>query len=165
MADEATIEIRSATVADTEALVELLAGGALTVPETRPGPGVDLRSYRAAVTEIASSPSSDILVAVDHGRVVGMCQLITFRHLQAHGGRCAELESVHVSAQHRSAGIGSLLLEAALQRATAAGCYRVQLTSNAERTDAQRFYQRHGFVPSHVGYKRLLGEQRPTPWT
>ena len=156
MAEGTSIEIRSAVVADTEALVELLAGGALTVPETRPGPGVDLNAYRAAVAEIASSPSSDILVAVAGGRVVGMCQLITFRHLQAHGGLCAELESVHVSAEHRSGGIGGLLVEAAVRRASDAGCYRVQLTSNAERTDAQRFYQRHGFVPTHVGYKRML---------
>ncbi len=156
MADGPTIEIRTATVADTQALVELLAGGALTVPETRPGPGVDLGAYRAAVSEIASSSSSDILVAVDGDRVVGMCQLITLRHLQAHGGLCAEIESVHVSAEARSGGIGSLLLEAAVRKATDAGCYRVQLTSNAERTDAQRFYQRHGFVPTHVGYKRLL---------
>ena len=158
MAEGTRIEIRGAVVADTEALVELLAGGALTVPETRPGPGVDLNAYRAAVAEIVSSPSSDILVAVAvaGGRVVGMCQLITFRHLQAQGGLCAELESVHVSAEHRSGGIGGLLVEAAVRRASDAGCYRVQLTSNAERTDAQRFYQRHGFVPTHVGYKRIL---------
>lgn len=156
MPEERTIEVRSATVADTEALVELLAGGALTVSETRPGPGVDLGAYRAAVHEIASSPSSEILVAVADGRVVGMCQVITFRHLQSHGGLCAELESVHVSARHRSCGIGSLLVEAAVRKATEAGCYRVQLTSNAERIDAQRFYRRHGFTPSHVGYKRLL---------
>lgn len=157
MAEGTGIQIRSATVADSEALVELLAGGALTVPETRPGPGVDLSAYRAAVNEIVSSPSSDILVAVVGGRVVGMCQLITFRHLQAHGGLCAELESVHVSAEHRSAGIGGLLVETAVRQAADTGCYRIQLTSNAERSDAQRFYQRHGFVPSHVGYKRMLG--------
>jgi GNAT superfamily N-acetyltransferase len=154
--EDTPLEIRSATVADTEALVALLAGGALTVPETAPGPGVDLGLYRAAVAEITSSPAGDILVAVGRGRVVGMCQLIMFRHLQAHGGLCAEIESMHVSVEHRSRGIGSLLVEAAVQRAAAAGCYRVQLTSNTQRTEAQRFYQRHGFVPSHVGYKRLL---------
>jgi GNAT superfamily N-acetyltransferase len=156
MTESGPIEIRSATVADTETLVGLLVAGALTVAETAPGPGADLGPYRAAVDEIASSSGGDILVAVDRGRVVGMCQLILFRHLQAHGGLCAEIESMHVSVEHRSRGIGSLLLEAAVQRAVAAGCYRVQLTSNTRRTEAQRFYQRHGFVPSHVGYKRLL---------
>jgi hypothetical protein len=30
------------------------------------------------------------------------------------------------------------------------------LTSNLARTDAHRFYARHGFEPSHVGFKRLI---------
>jgi hypothetical protein len=32
----------------------------------------------------------------------------------------------------------------------------VQLTSNNARSDAHRFYERLGFVPSHVGFKMLL---------
>ena len=31
----------------------------------------------------------------------------------------------------------------------------VQLTSDAARVDAHRFYERLGFVPSHVGFKYL----------
>jgi GNAT superfamily N-acetyltransferase len=44
----------------------------------------------------------------------------------------------------------------AIERARALGCYRVQLTSNRVREDAHRFYERLGFVPSHVGYKLML---------
>ncbi len=33
------------------------------------------------------------------------------------------------------------------------GCSLVQLTSNATRGDAHRFYERLGFTPSHVGFK------------
>jgi hypothetical protein len=32
----------------------------------------------------------------------------------------------------------------------------VQLTSDASRTDAHRFYQRLGFEPTHVGFKLTL---------
>jgi hypothetical protein len=32
----------------------------------------------------------------------------------------------------------------------------VQLTSNKARQDAHRFYQRLGFVESHVGFKMVL---------
>jgi GNAT superfamily N-acetyltransferase len=91
-----------------------------------------------------------------HGEVVGLCQLIVFRHLQSRGGRCAEIESVHVHPDHRGAGIGGALVRRAIERARELGCYRVQLTSNSARTDAHRFYERLGFVPSHVGYKLLL---------
>jgi len=41
-------------------------------------------------------------------------------------------------------------------RARAAGCTLMQLTMNKSRTDTARFYQRLGFTPSHIGYKRDL---------
>ena len=31
-----------------------------------------------------------------------------------------------------------------------------RLTRHAARTDAQRFYQRLGFTPSHIGFKKTL---------
>ena len=40
-----------------------------------------------------------------------------------------------------------------VERARAAGCVRVQLTSNKERVDAHRFYERLGFRRSHEGFK------------
>jgi len=145
--------VRTATWEDAEALIELLQAGALGTTQEDP---VDLAPYRTALSEIEGTPGSDVLVAERDGLVVGTCQLITFRHLQHRGGRCAEIESMHVAPDLRGTGIGSLLLEAALEFARDAGCYRVQLTSNAARSDAHRFYERHGFVGSHVGFKRLL---------
>jgi GNAT superfamily N-acetyltransferase len=41
-------------------------------------------------------------------------------------------------------------------RARAAGCRLMQLTMNATRTDARRFYERLGFTASHIGFKRDL---------
>lgn len=41
-------------------------------------------------------------------------------------------------------------------RARAAACTLMQLTMNKSRTDTARFYQRLGFTPSHIGYKRDL---------
>jgi GNAT superfamily N-acetyltransferase len=79
-----------------------------------------------------------------------------FRHLHRRGGLCAEIESVHVHPDHRGVDIGSTLVADAVERARAMGCYRVQLTSNRAREDAHRFYERLGFVPSHVGYKLFL---------
>ena len=64
-------------------------------------------------------------------RSSGSASSIVFRHLQARGGLCAELESVHVHPDHRGAGVGGALVREAIARARALGCYRVQLTSNA----------------------------------
>jgi GNAT superfamily N-acetyltransferase len=48
------------------------------------------------------------------------------------------------------------MIEWAIERCRARGCRIVQLTSNAERTRAHAFYERLGFVGSHVGMKRDL---------
>jgi len=145
--------VRSARHGDLPTLVALLEGGSLVPGKEDPD---DPGAYEAAFAEIASGGDGGLLVAEVDGRVVGMCQLLVFRHLQARGGRCAEIESLHVDAAWRGRGIGGQLVETAVERARAAGCYRVQLTSNRARSDAHRFYERHGFVPSHVGYKRTL---------
>jgi GNAT superfamily N-acetyltransferase len=146
--------IRDATEADLGRLAELmnLGGVAGRVPRETPG---DPAPYARALREIHGGDGG-VLVAQLDGEVVGVCQLIVFRHLQARGGRCAEIESVHVHPDRRARGIGTVLMEAAIGRARAAGCYRVQLTSNEVRHDAHRFYERLGFTASHLGFKLSL---------
>jgi GNAT superfamily N-acetyltransferase len=115
----------------------------------------DEACYVAALRDIEDGPGA-LLVADLEGRAVGVCQLIVFRHFQHGGGLCAEVESVHVHPDHRGSGIGHALMEAAIGRARQLGCYRIQLTSNAVRSDAHRFYESLGFTLSHVGFKRIL---------
>ena len=147
--------IREADEADLGRIVALLTLGA--VPGGPPGieDPDDLGRYQAALREIAGTGAA-VLVAELAGEVVGVCQLIVFRHLQGRGGRCAEIESVHVHPDHRGAGVGGALLDEAVRRARALGCYRVQLTSDTARPDAHRFYERFGFSASHVGFKLPL---------
>jgi GNAT superfamily N-acetyltransferase len=148
-----TVTLRSAEPADVVRLIELIGLGAVDGP---PAVTPDPAPYREALAEIRSAARGDVLVAERDGEVVGLCQLVVFRHLQHDGGLCGEIESLHVHPDHRSSGIGGQLLEAAVATARRAGCYRVQLTSNLCRTEAHRFYDRHGFEPSHVGFKRQL---------
>jgi GNAT superfamily N-acetyltransferase len=145
--------IRRGTEADLPRVVELLARGA--VPGTSEEREAEPEQYRAALRDIDRSGSA-LLVAELEGEVVGVCQLIVFRHIQAGGGRCAEIESVHVYPDRRGHGIGTALMRHAIERARALGCYRVQLTSNTVREDAHRFYESLGFAPSHVGFKLSL---------
>lgn len=147
------LQIRDAVPSDAAAVAAILAAGSLRSAEDP----TDIDAYRAALEDIASGGPSRVLVAEVEGRVVGVCQLILFRHLQEKGGLCAEIESMHVENGMRSRGVGSVLLGAAVETARAAGCYRIQLTSNKARTDAHRFYARHGFEASHEGFKLYLG--------
>ena len=145
---------RRATDADLAAVVELLTLGVVAGRVSTEDPS-DLTPYRAALGDLQDTNSA-LLVAELGGEVVATCQLIVFRHIQARGGLCAEIESVHVHPDHRGQGIGSVLVGDAVARARALGCYRVQLTSNRLRPEAHRFYERLGFEPSHVGFKLWL---------
>ena len=146
------VVVREATEVDIPRMVELLVHGTLVEGKEDP---TDLAPYRSALAEIARGPGG-VLVAEVEGQLVGVCQLIVFRHLQSRGGLCAEVESVHVHPDYRGHGIGGVLMRAAVARARDLGCYRVQLTSNNARPEAHRFYERLGFEPSHRGFKLSL---------
>ena len=149
------LAIRSADEAALARIVELLMLGA--VPGGPPSTETpdDLGQYSAAWRDIGDHGGL-VLVADLAGAVIGVCQLIVFRHLQARGALCAEIESAHVHPEHRGTGVGEALIRDAIARARGLGCYRVQLTSNTARPDAHRFYERLGFVPSHLGFKMQL---------
>jgi GNAT superfamily N-acetyltransferase len=69
-------------------------------------------------------------------RVVG---LLTY---QLTGGT---LEIVTLNAIDRRAGIGTLLIAAAVAKARRFGCREIRLTTTNDNVDALRFYQRRGF--------------------
>ena len=148
------VAVRDATEGDIPRIVELFEYGSLIEGKEDP---TDPAPYRAALREIAQGPGGVLLAEVG-GEVVGVCQLIVFRHLQTRGGQCAEVESVHVHPELRGRGVGRVLMRAAVQRARELGCYRVQLTSNNARTEAHRFYEALGFEPTHRGFKLNLSQ-------
>jgi GNAT superfamily N-acetyltransferase len=144
--------VRPATEADLGRIVELFELGALVEGKED---GENLEPYAAALAEVADQRGGILVAEVQH-LVVGVCQLVVFRHLQARGGLCAEVESVHVHPVWRGQGIGATLMEYAVAEARRLGCYRIQLTSNNARPEAHRFYERLGFERSHQGFKLLL---------
>lgn len=149
------VEIREARVEDVPAIVALLADDPLGAGREDPA---DLMPYDAAFARIAADPSEVLLVAAAGDTVVGTLQLSLLPSLSRRGALRAQLEGVRVAADVRGGGVGEALVAAAVARAEAAGCVLVQLTSDATRTDARRFYERLGFTASHVGFKRALPE-------
>jgi len=89
--------------------------------------------------------------------VVATLQLTVIPGLARGGALRAQIEAVRVDARWRSRGLGGALIRWAIAEAERRGCALVQLTADATRTDAHRFYTRLGFVDSHVGYKMALG--------
>lgn len=143
---------REATRADVPAVVALLADDVL-------GHGresADLAPYLAAFDAMQDEGGNRLIVAEQDGRVVACYQLTLISGLSLTAARRAQVEGVRVAADLRGRGLGAALMADAEARARAAGCQLIQLTTNATRTDAHRFYARLGFTPSHIGFKKPL---------
>jgi GNAT superfamily N-acetyltransferase len=145
--------LRDATAADLPAIVALLADDKLG--STREDLE-DLTPYFEAFAELEADPNQRLIVAVRDGTMVGTFQLSIIPGVSQRGLKRAMIESVRVAATERGSGLGTWMMRWAIDEARLAGCRQVQLTSNAERPDAHRFYERLGFVPTHVGFKLKL---------
>ncbi len=121
----------------------------------RESPG-DLAPYHAAFRRLADDPHQHLVVAVREDRVVGTLQLTIVPGLSRRGATRSVIEGVRVHADERGSGLGTQLIQWAVDESRRQGCQLVQLTSDATRTDAHRFYERLGFTASHVGFKLAL---------
>jgi GNAT superfamily N-acetyltransferase len=143
---------RRATRKDIPHLVRLLADDPLGSRRERfADPLPD--AYYAAFEELNADPNSEVVVVERDGEIVGTFQLTFIRGLTHMGAARAQVEAVRVDARSRGLGIGARMFEWAVGRARERGCRMVQLTTHVERPDARRFYERLGFVASHVGMK------------
>ncbi|MEX2628765.1 MAG: GNAT family N-acetyltransferase [Tistlia sp.] len=150
------VRFREAAEADLETIVSLLADDALGTTRERPGrPLADC--YREAFERMRAAGGHKLLVAeTPAGEIVGCLQLMLLPGLARQGLVRAQIEAVRIARPLRGRGLGALLIQEAIARAHAAGCGLVQLTSDASRGEAHRFYGRLGFSASHVGFKLLL---------
>ncbi len=143
--------IRDAVRADVPALVALYADDPLGAARESSLSA----SHWDAFDAIDRDPRQR-LVVVDEGFVAATLQLSFIPHLVRRGGERAQIEAVRVHASRRGSGLGRSLVSWAVGQARERGCALVQLTTDAQRVDAQRFYASLGFVPSHVGMKLVL---------
>ncbi|MFI8262218.1 MULTISPECIES: GNAT family N-acetyltransferase [unclassified Streptomyces] len=145
--------IRPATEEDLPAIVAMLADDPLGA--TRESPD-DLTPYLAAFRRLADDPHQHVVVAVREGRVVGTLQLTIVPGLSRKGATRSIIEGVRVHADERGSGLGTRFIQWAIEESRRENCRLVQLTSDATRIDAHRFYERLGFTASHVGFKLSL---------
>jgi len=149
------VTFREATRADLPAIVRLLADDVLG--QTRESPGdVIPEAYFTAFEAIEKDPNNTVVVAEIDGAIAGTLQLTYIPGLTYTGGERAQIEGVRVASEHRGRGVGQLLIRWAIDQARARGCRVVQLTTDRQRPDSIRFYQKIGFRPSHMGMKYHL---------
>lgn len=147
------LEIRPATEEDVPEIVAMLADDPLGGQRESPD---DLTPYLAALERLSGDRNQHLVVAVRESRVVGTLQLTIIPGLSRRGATRSVIEGVRVHADERGSGLGTRLVEWAIDESRHQGCQLVQLTSDATRTDAHRFYERLGFEATHVGFKLPL---------
>jgi len=109
-------------------------------------------SYYRAFETVERDPNIRLVVAEDgEGAVVGCLQLCILPGLSSQGASRGLIEDVRVATHCRSRGIGERMVQWAIAEARARGCKLVELFTHNTRVDAQRFYARLGFQPSHLG--------------
>jgi len=113
-------------------------------------------SYYAAFEQLHHDLNHQLIVAELDSRVIGTLHLMFLPSISYQGGLRAQIESVRVDGNYQNQGIGSAMMEWAIERARARGAHLVQLTTHHSRADAHRFYERLGFKGSHLGMKLNL---------
>jgi GNAT superfamily N-acetyltransferase len=151
MATISPVTIRRARRDDVGVIVGMLADDPLGAARERiedPLPPCYFQAFEAL--ELAFH--IQLVVAEDEtGAVVGCLQLCILPGLSSQGALRALIEDVRVLSHRRGRGIGEHLVRWAVSEARARGCKLIELFTHRSRLDAQRFYARLGFQPSHVG--------------
>ena len=150
-----TLRFRAATTAGLAAIVRLLADDGLGATRERyadPPP----TAYRDAFAAMQAQGGNDHILAELDGEFAGCLPLTVIPGLSRLGMRRAQIEGVRVDRRFRGSCVGAALFRHAIDRARAAGCGLVQLTTGKARPEALRFYERLGFAASHEGLKLAL---------
>lgn len=145
-------QIGLATLDDIPQLCELLAVLFAQEAEFEP----DAAKQATGLRRIIENPEiGQILLLRADAEVLGMVSLL-YTVSTARGGCVALLEDLVVQPQRRNSGAGSILLQAAIAHARAAGCLRITLLTDRANEAALRFYRRHGFAASGMLPLRLM---------
>lgn len=156
--------VRRATPADLQRIGRL---GALLVEEHH---GFDPQRFLAAsrgtpegyasfISTQLEDPDVAVLVADDGGEVIGYAYAAVEGYdYTALRGPAGVLHDLIVESEHRSRGVGRLLLEAALEFLRSRGAPRVVLSTAEQNEAAQRLFASAGFRRTMIEMTRELDD-------
>lgn len=145
--------IRKADKKDLDVIVAMIANDKLG--QSREDYGNPLpEKYQQAFENISKDPNQELMVIEnDLGLIIGTLQLSFIQYLTYQGGLRAQIEAVRVHQDQRGKGIGAKLFKWAINRAKEKGAHLIQLTTDKQRPEAIKFYEKMGFNASHEGMK------------
>lgn len=144
---------RRATREDVPEIVAMLADDSLGAARETPD---ELSPYHDAFAAIDSDPHQLLVVCEWESRTIGTMQITFIPGLSRKGSTRALVEGVRIHRDARGSGLGTRMMQWAIDQSRDRGCAMVQLTTDASRLDAHRFYERLGFEKTHIGFKMML---------
>jgi len=142
------VEIRPCREDDYRSIARLLR-------QLWPSASIDDDRLQSVYLRGLKSEACHFSCAVEDGNVIGFCSVILKNSLWQQGW-LAHVDELVVDEAARGQGIGTQLLEAAIQIAAARGAARIELDSGFHRTDAHNFYQQRGFENRAFLFSKIL---------
>ncbi|SHG71007.1 Ribosomal protein S18 acetylase RimI [Chryseolinea serpens] len=150
------MKFRKATRQDVLSIIQLLANDALGQARERYADPLP-ETYYNAFERIHADPNQELIVVEDSSNeIIGTLQLSFIPYLTYQGGIRAQIEAVRIREGRRGDGLGQKMFEWAIERARERNAHLLQLTTDKQRPDAIRFYEKLGFKASHEGMKLNL---------
>jgi len=124
---------------------------------------LDTAAARQIFHRIKAYPDYRLYVAVLDHAIVGVFALLIMDNLGHRGKPSAILEDVVVDERWRNRDIGKTMVGFAMKKSREKGCYKLVLSSNQNRADAHRFYERLGFVRHGFSFVAFTPQMKGAP--
>ena len=149
------VEHRKAKLDDLKEIVSLLTDDKLGRSREQASDEV-AQNYIDAFVKIDSDPNQYLVVFENDAEIIGTIHLTLMPSLTFAGSTRLQIEAVRVHSSVRGQNIGRYMIEFAITWSKKHGAKIFQLTTNKERPDALRFYEKLGFKVTHEGMKLYL---------
>ena len=137
--------VRRATAADAEVVAQLLYDFNTEFQSPTPSSEEFAARFRRLL------PRDDVIVLLAGAEEPVGFALVTLRPTPYFDGPLAQLEELYVVPRLRGQGLGTALLDAAVELVRARDAGEMHINVDEIDTDARRFYERHGFVNIEPG--------------
>lgn len=100
------------------------------------------------------------IIANENGKVLGWVQLYIISN-ERHDEPYAFLENLYVEEEYRKQGLGTKLIQAAIEEAKNRDCYKIIGTSRSFKEGVHKFYIKNGFTNWGFEFRMDLKESKP----
>ncbi|PCJ26924.1 MAG: GNAT family N-acetyltransferase [Rickettsiales bacterium] len=149
---------RKVCIDDLKIIVDLLSTDKLGKTREQISEELDGR-YIDAFHKIDNDPNQYLMALCEGKKIVGTSHCTLMPSLTFTGSTRMQIEAVRVCQSARGKNIGQQMIEFAIGWGKNHGATIFQLSTNKERVDALRFYEKLGFNATHEGMKLYLEQE------